>query len=145
MPLASVKLAFARKFFQNANLSWVNIESASTARLTWPLMGRKRTNQLLGLGRDIISTTVAMFTGHCVMGRLAGRIGLLFNGFCRECRSVAEEQTVIYFLCQCPSLARCRYTLFDSLFLVSLKELSSIHIKDIATYIKFSGWFSSVR
>ena len=32
--LASVKLAIARKFFRDANLSWVNEESCSTAKLT---------------------------------------------------------------------------------------------------------------
>ena len=32
----------------------INVESFSTARLTWPLMDRKRINQLLGLGRHII-------------------------------------------------------------------------------------------
>ena len=40
----------------------------STARLAWPLMDRRRTNQLLGLVRDIISTIVAMPKGHCIMG-----------------------------------------------------------------------------
>lgn len=144
MPLASVKLAITRKFFLDANLSWVNEESCSTARLTWPLMDRRRTNQLLGLGRGIISITVAMLTGHCVMGRHAERMRLPFNDFCRGCRSAEEEETVIHFLCQCPSLARCRYRLFGSPFLVSLTELSSIDVKDIASFIKLSGWFSSV-
>ena len=34
MPLASFKLAIARKFFQDSNLSWVNKESCSIDRLT---------------------------------------------------------------------------------------------------------------
>ena len=58
--LVSVKLDIERKFFCNANRSWVNKESCSTERLTWPLMDRRHTNQLLGLGRDVKSTTVTL-------------------------------------------------------------------------------------
>ena len=57
---------------------------------------------------DIISTLVAILTGHSVMGRLAERMRLPFNGFCRECRSSEKEETVIHFFYQCPSLASCR-------------------------------------
>ena len=52
---ASVKLAIARKFFLTANLS------CSTARLSWPLMYRRRTNQLLGLVRGIMSITLQLW------------------------------------------------------------------------------------
>ena len=45
MPLSSVKLNIERKFFRDANLTWINVESCSTARLTWPLMDRRRTKQ----------------------------------------------------------------------------------------------------
>ena len=48
------------------------------------------------------------------------------------------------FLCPCPSLARCRYRLFGSSTLVSLTEISSIDVNDIAQFIKLSGWFSSL-
>ena len=94
MPLASVKLTIVWRFFRDANLTWVNEESCSTARLTWPKMDRRRTNRLLGLGRDVISTTVAVLTGHCRMGRHAERMRLPFNDFCRGCRSTEEEKTV---------------------------------------------------
>ena len=118
MPLASVKLAITRKFFRDTNLAWVNEESRSNARLTWLLMDRRGNNQLLRLRRDIITITVAVLTSHCVMGRHAERMRLPFNDFCRGCRSAEEEETVILFLCQCPSLTRCRYRLSGSAFLV---------------------------
>ena len=38
-------------------------------------MDRRRTTQLLRLGRNIMSTTVAMLTGHGVMSRHAERMG----------------------------------------------------------------------
>ena len=81
---------------RNANLSWVNVKSCSTAKLTWPSINRRRTNQLPGLGID-------MHTSHCVMGRHTDRMGLPFNDFCLECRSVEEGQIVlsISFLVSC--------------------------------------------
>ena len=85
MPLAAVKLGIERKFFGDANLSWVNEESCTIARCIWPLMDKRRTNQLLGLSRDIISITMGVLTGHCVMGRHAERMRLPFNDFCRGC------------------------------------------------------------
>ena len=106
-PLSSMKLAIARKFFRDANLFWINKESCSTAIITWPLMDRRHTNQLLNFGTDVISTTVAMLTGYCVMGRHAERMMLPFDDFCSECRAVKKEEIVAHFLCQCSSLARC--------------------------------------
>ena len=76
MPFALVKLNIEQKFFRNANLFQVNQESCSTARLTWPLMNRRHTNQLLSLDCDVISTTVVVLTAHCVIGRHAVRIKL---------------------------------------------------------------------
>ena len=60
------------------------------------LMDKKRTNQLLGLSREVISTTVAVLTGHCVMGRQAEKMRLPFNDFCCGCRSTEEEETIVH-------------------------------------------------
>ena len=103
-------------------------------------MGRRLTDQLLGLGRNIISITADMPTSHCVMGRHAKRMQLRFNDFCCRCRSAEKEETIINFLCQFLSLAR----LIVSLILVTLTELSAIDVKDIASFVKL-GWFSSMR
>ena len=84
----------------------------------------------------VISITVAMLTGHCVVGRHPERKRLTFSDFCTGCRSAEEEETVIYFLYQCPSLERCRYELFGS---------PSIDVKEIASFIKLSDWFVSVE
>ena len=133
MPLTLVKSAIERKFFRDANLSWVNEESCSIARLIWPSIDKRRTNQLLGLGRNVISITVAMLTRLCVMKTHVAIMQLLSNDFCRECRSLEEEETAIHFLCHCPSLARCRYKLFGCPILVNLTELSFMDVKGIAS------------
>ena len=83
-----------------------------------PSMDRRRTNQLLGLGRNFISIRVVMLTS-------------------------GKDEETIHFLCQCPSLARCRYRLFGSPAVVHLTKLSSIDVKDIALFIKLFGWFFS--
>ena len=89
---------------------------APTARFTWFLMNRRRTNQLLGFDRDVVLNTMAMLTGHFVMGRYAERMRLPFNDFCHGCKSSKEEETVNNFFCQCKSLARCRNRWFEYIF-----------------------------
>lgn len=89
---------------------------------------KRRANQLLQFDRNVISTTVALFTGHWVMGRHAGKLQLPSNGFCQGCGSVKDLETVIHVLCQWPSLPSCRFMFFDSLFLVSITEISAIVI-----------------
>ena len=39
-----VKFAIALKFFRDAYLFWVDVESCSVAGLIWPLMDRRRKN-----------------------------------------------------------------------------------------------------
>ena len=56
---------------------------------------------------------------------------------CQGYRSVKEEESIFYFLGHWPSLARP--------FLVNLTELSSIDIKDMASFIKLSSWFYSAE
>ena len=46
------------------------------------MMNKRLTSQLYGLSRDVISTTVVVLTGHCIMIRHAERIRLLFSNFC---------------------------------------------------------------
>ena len=74
---------------------------------------------------------MAVLIGYCVMGRHTERMRFPFNDFCHRSKSAEEEESVIHFLCQCSSLVRFRYRLFDFPFLVSMTELSSIDIKDL--------------
>ena len=63
VPLAFIKLD-GKEILSGCKHSWLNEESCSTAKLTWPLMNRRRTVQLFGLDSDIISMTFAMLTVH---------------------------------------------------------------------------------
>ena len=53
-------------------------------------------NQLLGFIRGIIS--LAVLTGHCIMGRHAESMQLPFNDFRNGRRSADEKETVNRFL-----------------------------------------------
>ena len=130
------KLSITRKFFRHANLCWVNEECCSAARLTRPSTDRWRTNQLLGLGRNINSIAVAMLTGHCIMGRHAGRIGIPLKEFQRVCRFAEDEEAVIHFPCQCLSLASCRYRLFGSPIVHLWRHNGSLDVLKLAFGIK---------
>ena len=172
--LTWLKLTIARKFTRYANLSWINNKFCSTAGLI-SYLDLVITSSQCGLGRHTErfndfcrecrfteeEEVVIRFLCQCpslerckyslfgsqtlvsltellsidVMGRHTER----FNDFCRECRSAEEEEVVIRFLCQCPSLAWCKYRLFGSQVLVIFTELSFIDFKDLVTFIKFSG------
>ena len=98
MPLAAFKLAFAWKLFQDENLPWVNEEACFSAIFTWLLIDRRCMNQLLGLDRDIILITVAMLTGHCVMGKHAENMHLPSNDFYSGYRSTGGEDCLLCLL-----------------------------------------------
>ena len=69
-PTSSSELVHSfRNFLQ---LTWVCHLPLSS--LTWPLMDRRWTNQLLS--RDIIWIAVALLTGHYVMGKYAESVRL---------------------------------------------------------------------
>ena len=121
MPFTSVKPTTAGKLFQDANLSWVNEEYCSNPSLTSPSMDKRRSNQLLGFG-------VCAYWLLCC-GKVAYRMQLLFNDFCHGCRFSEEEETVVSYFCQCPSLTRCRFRLFDSLIYISLMMISFINVQ----------------
>ena len=92
-----------------------------------------------------MSITVAVPIAHCVIGARAERKRLLFNDFCYGCRSTEEKETAIHFLYQCPFIAWYRHRLFGSPTHVSLTELSSLDVKNIASFVKLSDSSSSVK
>ena len=104
MQVASVVLDIERKFFRDAKLSWVNEESSSIARLTFPLMNKARTKQILGIGRDVISLTVAVFTAHCDMGRHAESMNLLFSNFALDADPLSKRKLLTTFFISAPHM-----------------------------------------
>ena len=58
-------------------------------------MDKRRSNQLLGLGCKVISTAVAVLTGHCVRGRHAERS---LSGFVNTSRNFRECRCCLHLL-----------------------------------------------
>ena len=73
------------------------------------------------------------------VGRHAERLQLPSKDFCRG--DPRAEFFVIHFLCQCPSLVRCRFRLFGPSFCVNLTEFPSVYIKCMDSFIELLGWF----
>ena len=69
-------------FFRTPSYFW-SIRSFAPSQ---DLPGQLPTNQLHGLGSDVISTTMGVLTGHCAMGSHVERMRLSFNVFCRGCK-----------------------------------------------------------
>ena len=132
MILASFKLAIARKSFRDANLSWVNEQFCSTARLNWPLMDRRRTNQFWFWAWHHLNYSDNVYR----LLSIAAPIQRLLPWVQIRWRTVSS---VIHFFCQSPSLTTRRNRLFSTPYLASLTELSSFDIKDTTSFIKLSG------
>ena len=143
MPLASGKLDIRRKFFPDANLSWVNKEYCSTVRLTWPWMDRRQTITWYWSWRYI---------NHSGYAYRSLRYGKTREDTLREWGAhlttsavnadpLRKRRLLSNFFVSARLL-----TAVDIGYLAphSLTELLSIDIRDIASYIKLSGWFTCV-
>ena len=105
-------------------------------RYTWPSMDRKR-QQLLGFGHNVMSTKVAMLTDHSDMGRHS-----------KGCRSHLTASTWVKILW---AKGYPLYLLMpiscEVIWLYNPCQLGEaiIHwFKDIASFVKLSGWFCIV-
>ena len=83
-------------------------------------MDRRHTNQLLKLDRNAIFLTVAMFTGHCIVGRDAKILQFPSKNFFQSCGSAEQKKTVIHIIAIAYlslSRRRSKFSTFGSLFL----------------------------
>ena len=76
----------------------------------------------------VIHVTMAIFKGHCPLGRLSERFGISTNDFSRSCKSEEVEETVLHLVCQCLALVAERRSFLISIFVASLTDLSNIKI-----------------
>ena len=136
----TVKLTIARNFFRDANLSWVNEETCSTARLTWPSMDRRSTNQLRRVGRYIISITMTVLTGDCVIGNMRRICISHLTISAVGAGSLRKRRLLSTFYVNIHVLRGTERVYFGFPILISLTELLPIDVQNIASFIKSSGW-----
>jgi hypothetical protein len=98
---------------------------------------KKRTEDLLKLGRRQLKMAVAILTRHVpVRGHL--RNMSLYDGdpSCRFCGM--ETETVWHLLCCCESLARQRYNFFGKLF-SEPSDISTASVRDLCLFLRVAG------
>lgn len=142
MPIATCKLHIDRQTLSAANARWEQMATCSISRQTWPEWNLNRSKLLLRLSRQDISNTIGVLTGHCPIGRHAGRLGIPHNDYCRSCRDEEEEETVEHLLCSCVALCRKRYSTLGLASLSSLSEITKLGLTSVNSFIKAAGWLN---
>ena len=132
--LVSILTELLTVFFLSSNLSWVKEKSCFITRLTWSTMDSRRNNQLFNLDCKVGSMKVAMYTGHCVMGRKENA-AVPFKPLVKKFFVYWEGESYYPLSLSMPISCKFWFRIFGSPFFVSLTDLSSINIKAIQTYI----------
>ena len=130
--------------------TWKDMPGCRHGKLFIGTPCKKRSDDLLKLGRHQLKMAVAILTRHApVRGHL--RIMGLFNGdpSCRFCRMETEKvqhitfcrmetETVQHISCCCEALARQRYNIFGKPF-VEPKYISTASLRDLCLFIRDRG------
>ena len=140
IPLSTCKLQVKTTTEHLANSRWLSSPLSKTTKLIWPQRSKKRTNDLLNLGRTNCRSVVRVATGHWLIGEHASRLLVPTHDFCRSCKDIEEEETVEHFLCNCPALAKTRFKLLGAPFFDNLSELKDTTPRQLAHFINISGW-----
>jgi len=98
---------------------------------------KKRADDLLKLGKQLIRAKVVILTGHAPV-RDHLRIMGLFRGdpTCRFCGLATE--TVQHIMCYCEPLAHQRYNVFGKMF-VEPNDISTASVRDLCLFIRATG------
>ena len=72
----------------------------------------QRTEDIRRRNRCELSSLIGTFTGHCLIGRHATRLGIIANDICRDCQQLEEEEKIEHLLCFCPAYINRRLRIF---------------------------------
>lgn len=119
---------------------WKTTGTCQVARSLWPEINVKNTRVLLSLNRNNLRIMVGTLTGHCLLGKMAKRLGLITDDLCRACQDIGVVEDVRHMLCECPSLMRGRLRLLGQYHFNSLGEVSGISLMNILRFVKGTNW-----
>ena len=141
IPLASCRLLFSNWIEERFAERWSTVSTCKSTKTVWPRIDRKRSKELLGLSKPLISAVVGVITGHCLVGLHALRLKVREDTLCRSCME-EEIESPEHLLLQCPAHCRLRFRLLGSHLLYSWKDLSDTSLVRIGRFVLDSGAFN---
>lgn len=141
IPLVEISNMIDGKMEREMRDRWTSLSNCRISRTLWPLPNRRRTKELLSFGKRTISIIIGVLTGHCLIGRMAERMGFSVTDYCRSCGDEEEEETIEHFLCECPGLKERRLRFLGRRFFDDLDSLREVSLSDLADFVRESGYF----
>ena len=128
IPESMVKMRFRQKFDQKWQESWMARGDCRQTKQWFPGLNKRRSFEILNLGRKTLSWVVQLITGHNFMRRHESLVLENDENECRLC--LEDEETTLHIMAECPALARVRAQIFGTTFqstplLWSTKEIVS--------------------
>jgi hypothetical protein len=95
---------------------------------------------LRNLPRTKLGVLIALLTGHVRLNEPLHRMGPLSDPTCAACD--IKEESVLYFICVCPTLAKLRTQIFGKLIL-SISEYEGMLAGSFVQFSEKSGRFET--
>lgn len=134
-PLCAIKREIDIKMKARWELNWQNTQTCKATKLFFPQTQPKLTKVLLGLNKQVLRLSTGIITGHCFLGKMAKRMKKRDTDECRYCKDLQCVEDVEHILCECPALARKRFSMLGEHYL-SRENLQTINFKDVLKFVK---------
>lgn len=120
---------------------WETIHNCRITRTLWPNISQRRTKELLAFGKRQLATLTGVLTGHCAIGRMAARMNIPHEDYCRSCLDEDEEETVEHLLCNCTELQEYRLSFLGNRLFADLADLADVPLRNLYNFIDKTKWF----
>lgn len=140
-PLQYYKNVIDTKMSILSQQRWELLPGHRVSKATLPKVDIKRTNTLLSLNRKDLSLISGIYTGHCLIGIHAIRLGLPGNEECRSCGAIDSTESIEHLFCECDTFWHKRFMHLNKYFLDGLHELTLFTPGQLLGFIKSTNWF----
>lgn len=134
-PLSSFKKKMKDTLMKEWCDRWKSTHKYKITKYFWPTIELKKSKECISSNKKAFRTLVGTFTGHCLLGKHAKRIGIAESDLCRICQDLGSEEDIIHLICKCPALDRFRLYSVGA-FCMLEEDLGRISIKHIKDFIK---------
>jgi hypothetical protein len=115
---------------------WIALNSCRQSKLWIKHPKLQTTKYLLSLPKKQLRVLVALIKGHCCLNKHLHKMRLATNPVCVSCQ--LQEETALYFVCVCPTLATLRTRIFGKP-IMHASELTEISASAILRFAFQSG------